>query len=151
MNILKKIALTLAFSFTMMSCESTRTAAFDYHSYQETTAIKVELSNVMDKATAPYELHQTEVEALLLKIEKLKEYEKGKPNNQISFTLWEILTDKERNLISGFFIRWEAKKTLSPIFIEETKKQLLETLDLIIKYEITKDEASKNELLKIAE
>lgn len=151
MNVLKKIVLTIAFSFTILSCESTKTAAFDRHSYQETTAIKVELSEVMEKATTPYKLHQREVETLLLKIEKLKEYEKGKPNNQITVAFWEALTDKERNLLSGFFKRWETKETLSPVFLKESKKQLLEALDLIIKYEITKDEESKNELLKIVE
>ncbi|WP_296146393.1 hypothetical protein [uncultured Flavobacterium sp.] len=144
-----KIALMLLLAFTTFSCESTRTAVFDQYSYQKTTELKVETSKLMDKATTPYSKNLAEVEALFLNIEKLAEYEKNKPDNQITFAMWTILTDKEKNLLGGFFKRWKEKETLTPVFLEESKNQVLEAMDLLIQYEIKKDKQSKDSLLDL--
>lgn len=143
---LKYLTFLLAISFATTSCTSTKTALFDHYSYQKTTEIKVETSELMSQATAPYSINKEAIEALCLNIEKLVEYEKSKPNNEITFAIWKILNDKEKNLLAGFFQRWETKETLSPIFIEESKKQVLEALDLLIQYEIKKDKESKDAL-----
>jgi hypothetical protein len=103
---LKLVPFLIAISFAVVSCTSTRTALFDQYSYQKTTALKIETAKLMDKATTPYVFNKTEAESLLLNIEKLVEYEKSKPNNEITFEMWKILTDKEKNLLSGFFKRW---------------------------------------------
>lgn len=132
-----------------VSCESTRTAIFDQYSYQKTTELKVEASKLMDKATSPYPKHQQEAEAFLLDVEKLMEYEKNKPDNEITFAMWKVLTDEEKNLLSGFFKRWKQKESLSPVFLQESKKQVLEALDLLIQYEIKKDKVSKEGLLSL--
>jgi hypothetical protein len=144
-----KLTLLIAISLVISSCTSTRTALFDPYSYQKTTEIKVEASKLMNKATTPYNTHKEEVETLQLNIEKLVEYEKNKPNNEISSAMWKILTDKEKNLFAGFFKRWEMKGFLSPIFLEESKKQVSDALDLLIQYEIKKDKESKNALLDL--
>ena len=139
----------LLFAITFTACESTRTAIFDHYSYQKTTELKVETSKLMDKATTPFSKNTAEVEALLLNIEKLSEYEKNKPNNEITFAMWNVLSDPEKNLVGGFFKRWKEKETLSPTFVSESKKQVLEALDLLIQYEIKKDKASKHSLLEL--
>lgn len=144
-----KIAIILVLAFATISCESTRTAVFDQYSYQKTTELKVETSKLMDKATTPYSKNKAEIEALFLNIEKLAEYEKNKPDNQITFAMWTILTDQEKNLLGGFFKRWKEKETLTPIFFEESKKQVLEAMDLLIQYEIKKDKQSKDSLLDL--
>lgn len=144
-----KIALMLLLAFATISCESTRTAVFDQYSYQKTTELKVETSKLMDKATTPYSKNLAEVEALFLNIEKLAEYEKNKPDNQITFAMWTILTDQEKNLLGGFFKRWKEKETLTQTFLEESKKQVLEAMDLLIQYEIKKDKQSKDSLLDL--
>lgn len=144
-----EIALMLLLAFATISCESTRTAIFDQYSYQRTTELKVETSKLMDKATTPYSKNLAEVEALFLNIEKLAEYEKNKPDNQITFAMWTILTDQEKNLLGGFFKRWKEKETLTPVFLEESKKQVLEAMDLLIQYEIKKDKQSKDSLLDL--
>ena len=77
------------------------------------------------------------------------EYEKNKPNNEITFAMWQLLNDKEKSLLAGFFKRWEEKETLSPVFLKESKKQVIEALDLLIQYEIKKDNQSKDSLLEI--
>jgi hypothetical protein len=145
----KLIAVLIAFSFITTSCDSTRTALFDPYSYQKTTEIKVQTIKIMDKALSPYPNQKPEVEALLLEIEKLVEYEKNKPNNEITFAMWKVLSDKEKNLLAGFFKRWESKEILSPYFVDESKKQILNAFDLLIQYEINKDKESKAQLLEL--
>lgn len=146
---LKLVPFLIAISFAVVSCTSTRTALFDQYSYQKTTELKIETAKLMDKATTPYASNKTEAESLLLNIEKLVEYEKRKPNNEITFEMWKILTDKEKNLLSGFFKRWETKGTLSPTFVAESKKQVIDALDLLIQYESKKDKESKDALLDL--
>lgn len=146
---LKHIAFLIAISFAMISCTSTRTALFDQYSYQKTTELKIETAKLIDKAVTPYASNKKEVESLLLNVEKMVEYEKSKPNNEITFAMWKILSDKEKNLLSGFFKRWEAKGTLSPAFIAESKKQVMDALDLMIQYESKKDKESKDALLDL--
>jgi hypothetical protein len=146
---IKWLLLSLTIAMLTTACESVKTAIFDQYSYQKTTELKVETSNLMDKATNPYKDHKEEVEKLLVDIQKLMEYEKNKPNNEITFAMWQLLNNKEKNLLAGFFKRWEEKETFSPVFLEESKNQVLEALDLLIQYEIKKDKQSKDSLLEI--
>lgn len=149
MKTLKSLYLILISSFAVFSCQSVKTALYDQYSYQQTTSIKVEASNVMDKATTPYSNNKEIVEKLLLDIDKLVEYEKNKPDNEITFAMWKILTDKEKNLLSGFFKRWEEKGSFSPVFLQEAKKQVTDALDLLIQYEVKKDKESKDSLVNL--
>ena len=144
-----KITFILLTMVALTSCQSLKTAIFDQYSYQKTTELKVETLSVMGNATTMYKNQEEIVKKLLLDIEKLKEYEKNKPNNEITFAMWTIFTDKEKNLVGGFFKLWEEKQTLSPVFIEESKKQITEAFDLLIQYEIKKDKVSKDNLLAI--
>ena len=144
-----KINIILLTMVLVTSCQSLKTTIFDQYSYQKTTELKVETLSVMGNATTMYKNQEEIVKKLLLDIEKLKEYEKNKPNNEITFAMWTIFTDKEKNLVGGFFKLWEEKQTLSPVFIEESKKQITEAFDLLIQYEIKKDKVSKDNLLAI--
>lgn len=144
---LKHTALLLVLTFTITSCTSTKTAPFDLYSYQKTIAVKVETIKLMEKATTPYTVHKVEINAFFLDIEKLTEYEKNKLHNEITFSMWKMLNDKEKNLLAGFFKRWETKGVLSPAFIQESEKQVLQALDLLIQYEAKKDKESKDALL----
>jgi hypothetical protein len=147
---MKKLKLLLIpVLFLIVSCSSTKTALYDQYSYQKTTELKVVSSQLMDLAITPYPNHKEEVEKLLLDIDKLTEYEKNKPNNEITFAMWKVLSDKEKNLLTGFFKRWEQKGTLSQTFLEESKKQIMEAIDLLIQYEINKDKVSRDGLLNI--
>lgn len=144
-----KIKIALFAIIALTSCQAIKTAVFDQYSYQKTTELKVETLMLMENASLPFENHKETVMKLLLDIEKLKEYEKNKPNNEISFAMWNVLTDKEKNLVGGFFKLWKNKQTLSPTFVEESKKQIEEAFDLLIQYEIKKDKTSKDNLLAI--
>lgn len=149
MKYFKIIIFLIAFSFITTSCDSTKTTLFDSYSYQKTTEIKVEATKIMDKAITPYSNQKQEVETLLLEIEKLQEYEKNKPDNEITFAMWQALNDQEKNLLAGFFKHWLNKEVLSPFFIDESKKQILNAFDLLIQYEINKDKESKQQLLEL--
>ncbi|MFD1604151.1 hypothetical protein ACFSJW_08400 [Flavobacterium artemisiae] len=151
---MKKIHFKLAsflilISLALGSCNSTRTALFDQYSYQKTTEIKVETIQLMNQANTPYTSQKEKIQSLLLSIEKLTEYEKNKPNNEITFAMWQVLSDKEKNLLAGFFKVWETKGIVSPVFQEEAKKQISDALDLLIQYEIKKDKESKELLLDL--
>jgi hypothetical protein len=147
---MKKLKLLLIpVLLLIVSCNSTKTALYDQYSYQKTTELKVTSSQLMDMATTPYSTHKEAVEKLLLEIDKLTEYEKNKPNNEITFAMWKVLSDREKNLLAGFFKRWEQKGTFSQIFLDESKKQIMEALDLLIQYEVNKDKVSKDGLLNI--
>jgi hypothetical protein len=149
MKHLKLQLISFLIAFVMTSCVSTKTALYDSYSHQKTTALKIAITALMSKTNTPYSMHQGEVETVLLDIEKLTEYEKNKPHNEITFAMWKLLTDKEKNLLAGFFKRWETKGVLSQGFIEESKKQLTDALDLLIQYEIKKDKESKDALLDL--
>ncbi len=139
-------ALSLAL---VTSCESLKTASYDQYSYQKSVEIKVEASNLMDKATTPYADNIEAIAALNLEIQKIVEYEKNKPNNEITYAMWKILSNEEKNLLSGFFKRWKEKSELSQFFITEAKGQVLEAMDLLIQYEGKKDKVVKDKLVDI--
>ena len=111
-------------------------ALFNETAYQQATSLKVDALAMMDKATAPFEQNKSEVHALLAEVEKAYEYAKGRPKNEISTRQWAILKAPNRNLLGGFFKRWEDKSTLSRTFIDEAKQGLIaEAFDLIISLE----------------
>jgi hypothetical protein len=145
-----KILFTLiAFSCVFFSCESLKTATHDQYAYEKTIEIKVEASNLIDKATLPYSSHLKEIGDLGLKIQKIVAYEKDRPNNEITFAMWQLLTDKDKNLLVGFFKRWQAKGQLNEAFVNEAKAQIMEALNLLIQYEVRKDKQSKESLLQL--
>ena len=75
------------------------------------------------------------------------EYEKNKPDNEVSYAMWNVMANKDKNLLAGFFKRWKDKSQLSSIFIGEAKIQVAEALDLIVKYEAQKNKTNENNIL----
>src|SRR5690606_2838385 len=120
---------------SLTSCEALKTAPYDQYSYQKTIEIKVDASRLMDKAVTPYESHFEEIEALFIEVEKMMEYEKNKPNNEITYAMWQILSDKERNLLAGFSKRWKEQGSFSETFLTESKAQAMEAMDILIRSE----------------
>ena len=146
---LKQMVVVLLVSITFASCASLRTASFDQHSYQKAVEIKVEASRLMDLSVTPFINHADAVQQLRREIATIVEYEKNKPNNEITYAMWQLLSDEEKNLLSGFFKRWESKGQLQAFFVAEAKPQVLEALDLLIQYEGKKDPAAKDRLLQL--
>ncbi|VVU99226.1 hypothetical protein FVB9532_00478 [Mesonia oceanica] len=149
MKKLKLFYVVILASLLSISCESIKTAAFDQYSYQKATEIKVESNHLIENATNPYGNYETEVEELLSDLDKIIEYEKNKPYNDVSLQLWQILSDDERNLLAGFLKRWKEKGQMSEVFVSEAKSQVMEAIDLIIQYEANKNKQSKEQLISL--
>ncbi|WP_397362591.1 hypothetical protein [Olleya sp. R77988] len=133
--------------FTVLySCNSIKTATFDQYSYQQVISLKIESEDLIDHATASYLNYSAEVNDLMLDLKKIVEYEKNKPNNQISYAMLKLLADQNKNLLAGFFKRWQTKDRLSKVFTTEAKAQIMEIFDLIIKYEGDKNKVNQNNI-----
>lgn len=135
--------------FFLTACNSLKMAPYDQYSYQKAIEIKLEAGKLMDKATSSFNENTGAIENLKDEITKMVEYEQYRPNNEISFQMWQILNDSEKNLLAGFLKRWEEKGTLSPFFITEAKNQITEAFNLLIQFEGKKDPAVKNQLLEL--
>ena len=133
----------------LTSCDSLRTAAFDQYSYQKGTEIKVDAMRLMDKATMSYESQKVAVENFETELDKMVEYEKNKPNNQISYAMWKMIANPDKNFAAGFIKRWKSEGQLSSFFVTEAKGQVEEALNLILEYEGKKDPAAENKLKAI--
>ena len=146
---INKVVAILILSSALFSCNSLKTAVYDQYSYEQTVSIKVEASNLMDKANTPYADHLKEVGELGLDIQKILEYEKNKPDNEITYAMWQLLANKDKNLLVGFFKRWQEKGQLNTVFVEEAKSQIMKAMDLLLQYEIKKDKETKDALLNL--
>jgi hypothetical protein len=113
-------------------------SVFDQYAYTQTTSLKVDALALMGKATKEAAAHNEAIEQLTIKIDKAYEYEKGRPKNEITTRMWDVLKSPERNLLGGFVKRWREKGKLSQAFIEESKELVAEAFDLISSLESQK-------------
>lgn len=131
------------------SCSILKTAPYDQYSFQKTIEIKIDATQLIDKAESSYQENSKEIEQLQNEITKIVEYEKYKPNNEITYKMWLLLADQDKNLLAGFLKRWKEKDKLSPFFITEAKEQITEAFNLLLEYESKKEPATKNKLLEL--
>ena len=143
----KFLILTLALQMLMLSCQSLKTAVFDQYSYQQAISLKVESNNLLENATTSYDDYDIEVDELLLDLQKMMEYEKNKPNNEVSYAMWQVMADEDKNLLAGFIKRWDEEEKLSETFSREARQQIMEAFDLIIKYEAQKNKTNETNIL----
>jgi len=145
-SILKKSIFVLVISIALLTCNSFKTALYDQYSYERSISLKVDALELMNEATEPYAEHVEEVKTYLVEFQKLKEYEKNKANNELSYEMIKLIGNPEKNLLGGFFKRWKEKNTISKIMIGETKGQIGEAFDILIKYEAKKNKENKDEI-----
>ena len=139
--------LLLLLVLFFVSCKGLKTAVFDQYSYQQAVSIKVEGLSLMGDATEAYVENEEDVRVFLLELDKIVEYEKNKPDNAVSYAMWQAVANEDRNLLAGFFKRWRDKGQLSNVFIDEAKLQVSESLDLIIRYEANKNKTNETNIL----
>jgi hypothetical protein len=113
-------------------------ALYDQNAYTNATSVKVDVLNLIGKATESFASHQAEAEAVNVKVEKAYEYEKHRLKNGITVKMWDILKDPSRNLYGGVIKRWRAESTLNAGFVSEIKLQIAEGFDLIAELESNK-------------
>lgn len=106
-------------------------SSFDQYAYAQTTSAKVDALNLMSKATTDYQKNEKSVVALQTELDKIYEYEKNRPKNEITVKMWKILLNKNGHLLGGFLIRWKKEGHLNKIFITEEKKLVGSAFDQI--------------------
>jgi hypothetical protein len=111
---------------------------FSQYAYTQTTSLKVDALAIMDLGKDDYSNHQQAVLELQTNLQKIYEYEKNRPKNEISVKLWGKLLNPEGYLLGGFLIRWQREKKLGVTFIIEEKKLVSDAFDIISGLESSK-------------
>jgi len=114
----------------LLGCAST-ISTYDQYAYVQTTSLKVEALALMDKAIDSVSKYLPAIEKIEIKLNKAYEYEKGRPNNEISTQMWEILRSPDKHLLGGLLKRWRDEIRLSAGFIDNEKKLIGEAFDII--------------------
>jgi hypothetical protein len=122
--------------FLLNSCVST--ASFDQYAYAQTTAAKVEAIDLMSNATKNVSGFNEQIRDIDLKLKKIYEYEKNRPNNGVTVKMWELLLDPEKRLYGGFIKRWQTDSTLSKTFVDEAQKLVGSGFDKVAELESKK-------------
>lgn len=129
------------------SCKTLITT-YDQYSYTQLSSVKVEVLNMMDKAESDYSSNEKDIIEVIKKVEKAKEYDSHKPNNEIMASMWIVLYERiNSNSLEGvsghqypkgFFPKWKSEKKQSEIFIKEAKLIIADLFDLILDLESKK-------------
>jgi hypothetical protein len=135
----KNLFLFIVFFVCLQSCSTI--SLFDQHAYETSTSIKVDVLNLMDKATDEYSAKQEEIREIEIKIDKAYEYEKGRPKNSISVKMWEKIKDPYGGLFGEFLKYWQNQGKLSSVYITEKKKIISDAFDDVIELESKKIKA----------
>ena len=131
-----KIITMLFVILTYVSCATISRSS--QYAYTQTTSLKVDALAVMDLAKDDYSNHQQVILELQTNLQKIYEYEKNRPKNEISVKLWDKLLNPEGHLLVGFLIRWQKEQKLNETFITEEKKLVSYAFDVISGLESTK-------------
>ena len=120
----------------LVSCSTI--SRFSQYAYIQTTSLKVDALSIMDLAKEDFSSHLNNVLEFQTNLQKLYEYEKNRPKNEITIRLWDKLLDPKGHLLGGFLTRWQLEEKLNEVFIVEVKKLVSEAFDLIAGLESNK-------------
>jgi len=123
----KLTLLLLLLSF--VGCSSIST--FDQHAYIQTTSLKVDALNLMTQATDSFSIHAKNVAEVKTNLQKIYEYERNRPKNEVTVKMWDLLLNSDGHLLGGFLKRWEDKSVLGATFVNEEKKIISDAFDQI--------------------
>lgn len=129
--LLKKSGLTVLFMMLLFSSCATSISSYDQQAYTQTTSIKVDVLNIMDLAKDEYNNHIQAIQNLQTNLQKIYEYEKNRPKNDITMKLWDKLLDKNGHLLGGFMEKWKSGIKMSDTFISNCKNQVGDAFDII--------------------
>lgn len=95
---------------------------FDQHAYVQTTSLKVDALHLMGKAVGDYTTYEKDIEAFEISLQKVYEYEKNRPKNDITVAMWDKLMKPDGHLLGGFLRRWKEEGKLGSAFVENIKE-----------------------------
>lgn len=76
-------------------------------------------------------MYKTQIEDFQIRLDKIVEYEKNRPQNDISVKMWDKLLNPEGHLLGGFFKRWGSEGVLNGTFVQEMKPLVGDAFDQI--------------------
>jgi hypothetical protein len=135
---MKRHVFILLSCFMLYATGCSTIAQFDQVAYAQVTSVESDALTLMDKATEDYSLHSKEVDEVNSKLLKAYLYDKNRPKNTITTSMWELLLKPGGNLYGGFIQRWKAEKKLGATFISEAKLKVQENFDRIAQLESKK-------------
>ena len=108
-------------------------STFDQYAYAQTTALKIDVLNLIDKSTEPYTVHEAEIAEVTSNMMKAAEYEKHRPKNNITIQMWSKLMDStaQNGIVGRYLASWKKNGTKGEAVITEVKQQVSEGFDLI--------------------
>lgn len=124
--------------FLLLHCFSSCSPVISRYSeyvYRQTTSLKVDALQLMDKARDSFFVHGADVAALRTRVEKVYEYELHRPNNKLTLEMWQTLKAPGKHLLGGYFTRWQQHYKLDTVFIRESKQQVGAAFDKIAELE----------------
>ena len=127
---------------SITACSSS-ISLFDEQAYQQAVDLKVDALALMKQARQPYDAYEDQVKQLQKEMERAYEYAHGRPKNEVSARQWELMKNPDRHLMGGFLKRWRRESSLSPVFIEEARKNIGRAFDTIIQLESGKIKPSE--------
>ena len=133
------LLFVLSVAFVLNACKP-MIAAYDQYAYTQTTSIKIDVLNLIDKSNESYFKHQQETEEVVSSINKMKEYERHRTNDQTTSQMWEVIIDStgEKGLVGRFLTKWKNDTTIKKIIIEDAKPLIGYGFDLIAELESKK-------------
>lgn len=139
----KPLLFVLLLLFATTACNHYM-SPYDQLAYAQTTALKVDVLNLIDKSTESYTAHQAEVDKVTSDIRKAIEYEKHRPNNNVSVMMWNHILDSsgQSGIVGRYLASWKSSGTKSQTLINEVKPQVSEGFDLIADLESQKIKSS---------
>lgn len=146
--ILRPFTVAIIASILLLGCGH-YIATFDQFAYAQTTAVKVDVLDLVDLSTEPYTSHQKDADEVLSKMMKAMEYEKHRPKNDITVRMWQKLLDstKQKGIVGSYLASWKKTGTKSQFLIDEFKPLISEGFDLIAELEAKKIKESDTGIL----
>ena len=134
----KTILFTLGLVLSLSSCKTI--ANFDQYAYTQSTSLKVDVLNLMDKSTESYATQTKDCEKTIADLLKLREYEKHRPNDIITYKMWDKMIDStgQKGIVGSYFAAWKADDKEGKVFIQEAKKIVTQGFDFIAELESKK-------------
>jgi hypothetical protein len=121
MSIIRRLSGMLLVWLVFNACSSS-IAVFDQYAYRQTTALKVDALDLMDKAGVEYTAQEKQIMDMDILFRKVMEYERHRPQNEIVSDMWFKLYDPAFNLYGGFMKRWKEKGKLDRSFISDQQQ-----------------------------
>lgn len=138
MKNVRTILLSLCICVSLSCCKTI--AGFDQYAYTQATSLKVDVLNLADKTTGSYAAHVQDCEKVISDLLKLREYEKHRPKDIITYTMWDKMIDStgQKGIVGAFFAKWKEEDKQRPVFISDAKKIIAQGFDLISELESKK-------------